>query len=766
MNAALPFLSQNNMRESSKSVQLVYAVALLLTGLFHLLPVSAVAQSPFKQLIAPEAEAPKLTAAEIKAASREKLKTRGAELEELIKRLEELEPLAPQDSEQLNLLKLTLSVVVRLNSAYEELEVASAGSQTSELSVEALIKNVDSKGKIDTYYKYHRLEEQLLALFGEINSHQSTHASVKKLADSQRISLENHERAMRLVAERGGKDNWEYQQLELQREILKYKRELLDVQLQLAEDSARQASERKVILEGKLNEFKSDLSFPLESLKKIEADLDAEVGDLQQQLKTLEKKDALLDRLKSSSGIEASDSIMIVADRFLRRHRDCLLAHIAFKEKERILWAKRYELHGGELTEEFLHSARIKLVDMASGMTAEIATFNDYIVNGVKMLMTAESANRQVNSKGRKLIEQVGEIGREALSAMTLYVGALNELLHLISILDSETRQSLSSTGLGYYLWSNVSHAFSVFWNYEIFALSESPITPFKLIISVALFLGGIYLSRLLSTKFAEKVLLRLNIESGVAHAIQSISYYLLVALFAVGALHVMHIPLTVFTLAGGALAIGVGFGSQNIVNNFFSGLILLFEQPIRVGDIIKFEQQRGTVRRIGARSTIIVTPENHELVVPNSLLVEQNVLNYTLGDNKVRRSIFVGVAYGSETRLVNELLIKATAQHGSVLKSPKPEVLFREFGDSALNFELRFWVAIRGYAEALRIESAIRHRINNLFNSAGVVIAFPQRDVHLNVTGTDVLKLIDSGSEGAAEVDGAAEGSAKKSNS
>jgi small-conductance mechanosensitive channel len=217
------------------------------------------------------------------------------------------------------------------------------------------------------------------------------------------------------------------------------------------------------------------------------------------------------------------------------------------------------------------------------------------------------------------------------------------------------------------------------------------------------------------------------------AAAMQSLALYLLVATFTLWALRFVNVPLGLFTFLGGAIAIGVGFGSQNIVNNFISGLILLAERPVRTGDLIQLNELFGTVEHIGARSTRITTAANLEIIVPNSTFLENNVINWTLASNMIRTSICVGVTYGSPTRIVSRLLKRAAEEHGLILDNPEPFVWFTDFGDNSLNFELHFFIQIRNMMERRRVESDIRYKINELLSDAGITVAFPQRDVHLD---------------------------------
>jgi small-conductance mechanosensitive channel len=222
----------------------------------------------------------------------------------------------------------------------------------------------------------------------------------------------------------------------------------------------------------------------------------------------------------------------------------------------------------------------------------------------------------------------------------------------------------------------------------------------------------GYIAAGMISRWLARKLLTRFGLsKSGVA-PLQSLTFYLLLAMFTMVSLNVLHVP---------------------IVNNFISGLILLAERPIRVGDVIELDGSSGTVTQIGARSTKIATGVNHEIIVPNSKLLETSVVNWTLTDDVVGTKVSVGAAYGSPTREVERLLKQAAVEHPKVLKRPEPEVIFADFGADALMFELRFWLNLRE-TRKVEVESELRFTIDELFADRGIVMAYPQRDVHLNV--------------------------------
>ncbi len=186
----------------------------------------------------------------------------------------------------------------------------------------------------------------------------------------------------------------------------------------------------------------------------------------------------------------------------------------------------------------------------------------------------------------------------------------------------------------------------------------------------------------------------------------------------------------TRFTVILGTLSVGIGFGLQNVVNNFVSGLILLYERPIRVGDVIDVGTAAGTVSHIGIRSSTLKTFQGAEVVMPNSSLVSNQLTNWTLSDHLRRVEIDVGVAYGSDVVKVQEILVQACRDHADVLPSPEPVALFTGFGDSALGFQLRFWTS--RFDRYLVVGSEIRTSINTALGGAGIAIPFPQRDLRV----------------------------------
>ncbi len=235
-------------------------------------------------------------------------------------------------------------------------------------------------------------------------------------------------------------------------------------------------------------------------------------------------------------------------------------------------------------------------------------------------------------------------------------------------------------------------------------------------------------ISQLLRFVLDTDVLPRMDLPRGVPGAITRLTHYVIIVVGAVVAATAAGLDFSKLTLIVGALGVGIGFGLQNVVNNFVSGLILLFERPIRVGDKVQVSQLSGTVKNIGMRASIVATWEGAEVIVPNANFISSEVINWTLSDDRRRMEIPAGVAYGTDPTQVIELFVGLARDHPDVLDDPEPKAIFTAFGASSLDFELRAWT--RG--DFVAVASDLRVGINRALAEAGIEIPFPQQDLHL----------------------------------
>ena len=273
---------------------------------------------------------------------------------------------------------------------------------------------------------------------------------------------------------------------------------------------------------------------------------------------------------------------------------------------------------------------------------------------------------------------------------------------------------------------------FNGIWHYPLIRLSSGlEVTVSQIVLTLLVVALGLAL-----IKFVQRVLgrqmARVNVDPNVAQTIQRVVFWALLVLLFITTLGMLQIPITALAFISGAVAIGVGFGAQNVINNLISGWILMSERPVRIGDFIELDDNRGTVETLGNRSTRIRRIDGVHLLVPNSQLLERMVINWTLVDRRFRTSIRIGVVYGSPVRLVEKLLQQAVSVQKEVLPEPAPTVVFEDFGDNALIFDTFFWCESSGEKELRSIRSDIRFRIVELCAEHDIVISFPQRDVHL----------------------------------
>lgn len=284
-------------------------------------------------------------------------------------------------------------------------------------------------------------------------------------------------------------------------------------------------------------------------------------------------------------------------------------------------------------------------------------------------------------------------------------------------------------------VWNVVSDVFISFvdreWTFGSISLSIG-----NLVLSIFAVWVAVQVSRFVQFVLSEDVLPHLSLARGVPSAITRVTGIIIVGFGIVLAAGVAGVDLNKFSLLAGALGVGIGFGMQNIVNNFMSGLILIFERPISAGDLIQFGTTWGTVQRIGFRSSTIRTFSGADVIVPNGNLISAEVINWSRSDQLRRVEVKVGVEYGTDPSTVIDVLENAIRTHPDVLEEPAPYAVFHGFGDSSLDFEIRGWTMLDDW---LRVSTETRVIVNNALKDAGIGIPFPQRDLHLRTMDPEV---------------------------
>lgn len=503
----------------------------------------------------------------------------------------------------------------------------------------------------------------------------------------------------------------------------------------------------------------SDLQDQLVTLDKRESDLKALLRTANSHLSYAEREwSRARQELDMATESNAALAQQVEARQLARQQhqQDELLLNARLQHigEDRELWNQRFKVITATATPDEL----ITWADETRGLVLQL--------EGEKRLqqMRIDEIRRDVASKENKLQtagDTLGDAKRwvesqrdnlsQTIQIHDAAIVSIEATLQLANKLIGEIEDDVQGWSLLEWVvgaWHYVSKA----WNAELTTVDDNPLTVGKITVGIILVFVGFIVARMLSRILGGRLHDRLRINKNSAATFQSLSFYTMVVLFTLMALRFVNVPLTMFSFLAGAIAIGVGFGSQNILNNFISGLILLAERPIRVGDLIQLGSLYGTVEHIGTRSSRVRTANNMEIIIPNSSFLENNVQNLTLGDNKIRTCVTVGLAYGSPTRDAARLLKRAAQEHGLVLNTPEPFVWFVAFGDNALNFELHFWVEVRNLSDRNRVESDMRFKIDHLFREAGITIAFPQCDFHLDGTRPLDIRLLNDDTDKVIE--------------
>jgi small-conductance mechanosensitive channel len=289
-----------------------------------------------------------------------------------------------------------------------------------------------------------------------------------------------------------------------------------------------------------------------------------------------------------------------------------------------------------------------------------------------------------------------------------------------------------------------VVHAMTAVWNFELFTAEDSLDVDGRHVVAkrsvtvgksagmiLALAAGYVFIGWLLR-RVRHIAVNRLGRNPADTRTVLGWIHFILLSMLFVIALYMVNIPLTVFAFLGGALAIGVGFGTQVLLKNMISGIMLLLERPLRIGDLVEVGSVVGTVTNISIRSSTVRTSDGIEILVPNSVFIENNVTNWTYSSSKVRRFVTVGVDCGASPERVSQILLGVAKRHPGVLDDPAPRVLLEEFGAYSLDFKLQYWIDYAQGADGSLIASDLRIMIESALSEAGISIPFPQRMIHI----------------------------------
>lgn len=514
---------------------------------------------------------------------------------------------------------------------------------------------------------------------------------------------------------------------------------------------------RRTFLEAQKKILENDLAGVKENLHFDEADRNSRMEAIAQQItKTRETIAALqaereklrsaLTRAQGELSSARNDQQRLVAragvaerEAWLRHNQASLEQaeqELSVLDENRRIWEVRYGLIQGTVkTQEIWDyrssvGSRIKdLENMFQVQQRNLASMQADILAAQKELEEAK-ANNAVAARIQKRIEALDKTVQTTNATVAMLLGLFNNYNRF----HEELTNQIDAVRIAEQVTRFGRDRFLAFWNISLWSGEGFDVTIAKLVLAIVLFGAAFFLSGRLTAFLGRTLLKRFGLDASARTATQQILFYVFMVSFILSALDLVGIPLTAFAFLGGALAIGIGFGAQNFFNNLISGFILMFSKPIRPDDTIEIDGLFATVEEIGSRSTRVKTFDNIDVLMPNSYFLNNKIINWNLTDQKIRLRINVGVAYGSDVREVERLLLKAADDHSRVLGKPEPYVVFREFGANALEFTLFFWVDMTN-ASTVKVASDLRFRLVSLFEDKNITIAFPQMDVHLNAT-------------------------------
>jgi potassium-dependent mechanosensitive channel len=377
-----------------------------------------------------------------------------------------------------------------------------------------------------------------------------------------------------------------------------------------------------------------------------------------------------------------------------------------------------------------------KLLAQSDPLREQIAR---YLQSARGRLDELESQPRSKDAATSKLEEQRLDLVRQRVAQVRDISALFESLLTHAEQMRAESNQLLKRSSVSERVtqgFAELGKRVENLWNHELFTTDEKiigqdgsvvtrmrGISVGKIVLGIIGLAAGLFIARTLARIIKINLGRRFAVDTARAAFLEKVLYYFLLAFVVLTTLNWLRIPLTAFAFLGGALAIGIGFGAQTLMNNFISGLILLAERRIKVGDVIEADGHLGRVMNLGTRCSRVRKFDGVDVLVPNSYLLEKNVINWTLSDSHHRYDFVIRVSFGASTELVMSTLYRSLEAQPEVLNEPKASVIFEAFGDKALNFHLYYWLDI-GRSDASKIGSQIRLRIDRLCREAGIEIA------------------------------------------
>ena len=630
-----------------------------------------------------------------------------------------------------------------------------------------------------SFVLHDELRRQLEAVMTRISAYESAVAMLEREISTRQEEIKKAEEALRRATdevdrakpEEQAAATWRLDAARLHVKILGTSAAMF----QLARENTRirmsVANHEADLLKKKVAALGTDIAFPEADIEQLKKSTTERAKQIAKELGQLEKTQhqAITTRQKVAAEVEKLKAVEPATEESSARLADAE-ARLRFAETETQSLADRFEILGGRqrFLSEYVNAQKARMTLLTSDSATERAEAYD---NLASELSRATAFNSLVDVRRNAALSELQEFeirlaaiegesplrtaGERALEAQRDELDSIERFGQEVSSVRLDIARWLGDArekaktmtwgerfrGIG----SRIAGWAKSIWNFEVYRYEdkteiEGEVITVKRGLVLGWLLGALlffYLAYRAGSWLLKRAFRRLvaigRMEEGQAQTLRRWTRIAMGIVLALITLHLLKIPLTAFAFLGGALAIGVGFGTQTLFKNFISGILVLFERKVRVGDILDVDGVAGTVTSIDTRSSMIRTFDGVEIILPNSLLLENKVTNWTHDTPVVRRVVRVGVSYGSPLRQVSTILAECAAEHGVIVKSPEPQVILEDFGPDSLVFALYYWIDLRGKTGAMVVGSDLRFMIEKRLTDAGISIAFPQREIHLS---------------------------------
>jgi len=534
------------------------------------------------------------------------------------------------------------------------------------------------------------------------------------------------------------------------------KAQLSNIELELELNQLKKASVESII-----TWIKSDLQFDQSDLNRHIEDLENHSLIFQEKIEKIRAQQLANDRsylnIQNQIGETTHEEELMVLNSQLReleawrdynqKTLEMLEGKLFYSNQLEQAWITRYSLLKEEKDPIDLRKKRDEASILIKNMETLITRQQQIQENTQNRIIALQkelsNQNQELSSQIKEQVTSRLRAREELMSENLEYLSFLMSTQQIFKRLVEEINSAISSIQITQRVTSFWKDRLHSFWNIELYVIEDNPVTVRKVILAILIVVIGLLLIKFFTRSLQQKIAQRFDIEMNTAGAIKRMVSYFFMLMIVLFALRTVNIPLTAFAFLGGALAVAIGFGSQNIFSNFLGGFVIVFQKPIKENDIVEIEGKTASVQEIGSRFTRLKTFDNIDILVPNNYFMNNIIVNWTNIDKTIRGKITVGVSYSSPVRTVEALLYQAMKENLKILTKPAPFVLFSDFGDSALIFNAFFWVDMN-YGFKGAVESELRFRIFELFQANNIEIAYPQKDIHIDSLSPIELKIFE----------------------